>query len=61
MACLADPCAVSTCPAHPDARCLASYCANGTYQGKPVGPCEAVYVDAAGSRVNCSVPEDIYT
>ncbi|GIL89762.1 hypothetical protein Vretifemale_17522 [Volvox reticuliferus] len=53
--CFADPCSVSSCPADPGARCLASYCSEGTFQGEPVGPCEAVYVDLRGNRVNCSV------
>ncbi|GIM13425.1 hypothetical protein Vretimale_16478, partial [Volvox reticuliferus] len=54
--CIADPCWVTSCSAHPSARCLASYCSGGTtFQGQPVGPCEAVYVDLEGNRVNCSV------
>ncbi len=54
--CFAEPCAVSSCPAFPGARCLASYCETGTYEGKPVGPCEAVYVNLDGSRVDCKAP-----
>lgn len=53
VACFADPCSVSSCPANPSAICLASYCKNTTYNDQPVGPCEAVYVDEYGNRVDC--------
>ncbi len=57
--CFADPCSVNSCPADPAATCLASYCyANGTYHGTPVGPCEAVYVDRKGNRINCTAPRE---
>ncbi len=53
--CFVDPCSVNSCPADPAATCLVSYCGfNGSYHGQPVRPCEAVYVDTAGNRVNCS-------
>ena len=52
---------MSSCPADPEATCLASYCADGLFQGEAVGPCEAVYVDKWGNSIDCTPPEeDIY-
>ncbi|KXZ46888.1 hypothetical protein GPECTOR_39g382 [Gonium pectorale] len=52
--CFADPCKVNSCAAFPNATCLANYCQNATYRGRPVGPCGAVYVDSAGNPVDCA-------
>ncbi len=51
--CFANPCDVTRCPAHPDATCLANYCSAATFFGRPVGPCEAVFVDGSGRPVDC--------
>ncbi|XP_078688249.1 uncharacterized protein LOC144920176 isoform X5 [Branchiostoma floridae x Branchiostoma belcheri] len=42
-----DPCEVTRCPAHPDARCRADYC----------GGCNAAFYDSDGNRVECDVDE----
>ena len=39
--CLLDPCSVTSCPAHPDASCVADYC----------GGCNARFFDADGNEV----------
>lgn len=52
--CFANPCDVTRCPAHPDATCLANYCSVATFFGRPVGPCEAVFVDGSGRPVDCT-------
>ncbi|KAG2486792.1 hypothetical protein HYH03_014591 [Edaphochlamys debaryana] len=50
--CFADPCQVSSCPAHPDAACYSSYCAVArSYQGVPWGPCGALYLDSTGKAI----------
>ncbi|XP_035679107.1 zonadhesin-like isoform X8 [Branchiostoma floridae] len=43
VSCMADPCEVARCPAHPDAQCRANYC----------GGCNAEFYDNHGSRVDC--------
>ncbi|XP_066290079.1 zonadhesin-like isoform X3 [Branchiostoma lanceolatum] len=41
--CFANPCDVTSCPAHPDATCRSNYC----------GDCNAEFFDEEGNKVDC--------
>ncbi|KAL5510211.1 hypothetical protein EMCRGX_G005719 [Ephydatia muelleri] len=53
--CLVDPCTVNSCPAHPEATCVADYC----------GGCNARFFDRSGNEVTdscaCPVKGQIFT
>lgn len=44
VACFADPCSVTSCPAFPNARCVSNFC----------GGCNAFFFDKSGKRVDCN-------
>eukprot|EP00955_Chlamydomonas_euryale_P106544 365711-Chlamydomonas_euryale.AAC.2 len=58
--CFADPCETSSCPAHPDAVCVAKYC-TFTFRDVlyPAG-CTALYVDLDSGDVldDCEAGSD---
>jgi hypothetical protein len=60
VACLLNPCRVSTCEAQPNYVCVPNYCTKATtYLGNfiPASPCSAVWIDTTTNKtVPCTAP-----